>query len=684
MTPAYNLFFRYLFVLILTLGCHLPADAQQANRPKVAVVLSGGGAKGMAHIGVLKVLQRAGIPIDIVTGTSMGSLIGGLYAVGWNADELDSLVRHQDWSFLLSDKDDYYAQNLLNRQKQNTYFLSKRINLGGSLLSSTGGLVRGHNLAILFNHLTSGYNDSINFDSLPIPFSCVATNIVDNTEYDFHAGRLPQAMRASMSIPGMFAPIRKGDAVLVDGGLRNNYPADIARQMGADYIIGSTVQGPPKTADDLTSGAGVIGQIVDVNCKNKYDENLALTQIAIRVNTSGYSAANFSAAAVDTLINRGEQEAMKHWGELMQLKHTLGLDSTYTPHYLHAPDAARQPVSYAIHPDSSHTHGASLEANVALRYDTEERVAMQLNGVYSPGKGKLQFEGTVRLGKRLGAWANVAFNASHFLQMALQYGYSYNDIDYYLKGHHDFNVRYNHHQATFALNGLSIRNLALDLKVQWDYFNYHQLLISRQYNNSTFHLADNHFFSYQAALHYNSHDNGVFPTRGRAFMAHYAYNTDNLISYHGKTGFSEVSSMWDLSIPIGKVVSLHPMVYGRLLFGSNIPYVKYNFIGGNSFGHYMSQQLPFAGIQYTEPIKNHVVATQLALQLRLTENNYLLFKSALAFDDDQLKQIFQSRPFAGFQAGYYYNWLIGPIGTCVNYNTLSNTPSFYINIGLSF
>ena len=341
--------------------------------PRVAVVLSGGGAKGMAHIGVLKVIEKAGIPIDIVTGTSMGSLVGGLYSVGWNATQLDSLVRHQNWSFLLSDKTDYYSEDLLGRRKQSTYFLSKTFTAGKKKLAEAGGLIMGKNLRKLFDHLTVGYNDSIDFNRLPIPFSCVATNIVDNTEYDFHSGVLAEAMRASMSIPLAFTPIRKGDMVLVDGGLRNNYPADIARQMGAEYIIGATVQGPPKTADDLTSGSGVLGQIVDVNCKNKYDDNLAITDIAIRVNTAGYNAASFTDAAIDTLIRRGEEEAMKHWDELMALKRKLGLADDYRPQYLSASTEAREPVDYRTKNLNERPQHDIVQGNLGLRFDNETR-----------------------------------------------------------------------------------------------------------------------------------------------------------------------------------------------------------------------------------------------------------------------------------------------------------------------
>ncbi len=210
------------------------------TRKKVAVVLSGGGAKGMAHIGVLKVLERAGIPIDIITGTSMGSIIGGLYAIGYNANSLDSMVRVQDWSYVITDKEDLTKQSLTDRKKQNTYVFSRGITVG-KVNYNDGGFIQGKNLAELFQQLCYGYTDSLDFSSdLPIPFSCVATNVIDNSEYDFHCGRLPVAMRASMAIPAAFSPVRLGDKVLVDGGLRNNYPADIAREMGADIIIGVT------------------------------------------------------------------------------------------------------------------------------------------------------------------------------------------------------------------------------------------------------------------------------------------------------------------------------------------------------------------------------------------------------------------------------------------------------------
>ena len=237
-------------------------DTCPQTRKKVGVVLSGGGAKGMAHIGVLKVLEKAGIPVDIVTGTSIGSIVGGLYAIGYNAHSLDSMVRTQDWTYVITDKEDLRRQSLLDRKKLNTYLFNTGVTFG-KRDRGAGGLIRGKNLAELFQKLFVGYTDSLDFNKdLKIPFACVATNIMDNSEVVFHSGRLPQAIRASMSIPAAFSPVRIGDMVLVDGGLKNNYPVDVAREMGAEVIIGVTLNGKPKTAEDITGTMKIVGQII--------------------------------------------------------------------------------------------------------------------------------------------------------------------------------------------------------------------------------------------------------------------------------------------------------------------------------------------------------------------------------------------------------------------------------------
>lgn len=672
-----------LSLCVFTLSTHVSAQSDSVPK-RVAIVLSGGGAKGMAHIGVLKVIEKAGIPVDIITGTSMGSIVGGLYACGWNATALDSIVRKQDWTMLLSDREDYYSQDLIYRKKQNTYLLSKTYSANKKNVAETGGIIQGRNLALLFDRLTAGYTDSIDFSRLPIPFACVATNIVDNTEYDFHSGVLAKAMRASMAIPAAFAPVRYGDMVLVDGGLRNNYPADLARQMGATYIIGATVQGPPKTADELVNGASILRQIIDVNTKNKYDENLAITDIPIRIDTEGYGVASFNTTAIDSLIARGEREAMKHWDELMALKRSLGLPDDYHPQRLSPNPEALLPIDFAANLAERRANKNRIEGNLGVRFDTEELVALQLNGVYSPAPKPMEFEATLRLGKNIMAAGSVTWLPRHFVETNLGYTFRHNSLDMYIGGRNDFRVTYNHHQAALSFLNISVKNLAMDVSARWDYYNYNKVFVSSRIDREPFKMKDEYFFSYHAKFHYNSENDWTFPTRGAKFQAEYAYFTDNFANYKNGVGFSELSASWQMSFRLTKRLVLQPLLYGRMLFGSDIPVIRQNVVGGLWFGHYIEQQMPFVGIHHFELTDNQFVGCQLKFQEQLTTNNFIIVKVAGAQHANKPDQLLDHGPILGGQLAYYYRTFLGPVGASLGYSNKTSNVDLFINLGFEF
>jgi NTE family protein len=673
-----------LFTLLIALCLFSFATAQEPQkRKKVAVVLSGGGAKGMAHIGALRVIEKAGIPIDIITGTSMGSIVGGLYAIGYDSHRLDSMVRVQDWTFLLSDKKNIHSPFLYERKNQNTYFLSKTLVFENKKLKSNmGGFIEGRNLSNLFNKLTAGYTDSMDFNKLPIPFACVATNIMDNTEYDFHSGVLANAMRTSMSIPGVFAPIRKGDKVLVDGGLRNNFPADIAREMGADIIIGVTVQGAPKTANDLGSGTSVLSQIVDVNCKNKYDDNLAITDLPIRVNTKGYSSASFTPDAIDTLINRGEQEAMSHWDELMALKKKIGIDNSFKPRQIALNPATASTDTVAE--DSTRTKAHMIQANLGVRFDTEEMVALQLGASVKPKNTPFEIDFTGRLGKRIMGKVDFYFLPLHYSKMRLSYIYRHNDLNIYYKGDRDFNVTYNQHSAELSLINLNIRNFTLDFGARFDYYHYQDILVGKVSGREFNDLPDSHFFSYFGKVSYNSENNWYFPTRGALFDAGYIYYTDNFLTYKDHSGIGDIHASWRMSYSINSRLTFQPMLYGRIVYGHDKPLCLYNMIGGDWSNHYLDYQMPFAGIGYVETIHNNFIALQLKLQQRIADRNYVILKIAGAQHNDKFENLLKHGPMMGYQLSYYYNSLFGPLGASLGYSNRTQKAYFYINLGFEF
>lgn len=718
------------------------------TRKKVAVVLSGGGAKGMAHIGVLKVLERAGIPIDIITGTSMGSIIGGMYACGHRAQELDSVVRAQDWSFVLSDREDLRHQSLAEREKQNTYMLSRTLRFGKPPKGDGGGLILGKNIMALFDAYTAPYNDSIDFSTLPIPFACVATDMVKYEEIVFHRGVLSQAMRASMSIPGAFAPVRTGKQVLVDGGLCNNFPTDIAKAMGADYIIGVDVHSELKDADGLTSTSSILLQMVDYNCKKKYDENLALTDLHIYVNVKGYSSASFSSSAVDSLIRRGEEAAMKHWDEIMSLREQLGITDSETQHIAPPPEKPLTQTKYkigelvfenmpkrdqnyirrkyrlhlgdsidmdradiittAIRQDLYYktakfriqngpdTTGAIVrftagqrrnnQLNLGFRFDSEEMVALQANAEF-PFRTQvpMDLEVTMRLGKRSMGRAALSFHPMSFFSPSLSYTFRNNDINFYEYGDKAYSMTYNQHTVELSLFNFNIRNFNVSIGAQWNYFDYHSLLVDKQpehLDNSD--VEDKGYVSYEAKVWYNSEDDWYFPTRGARFHAKYAYYTDNFIKLDDQVGMREYSAMWRMTFPMGSRFSLQPMLYGRALFYDDVPFVLSNLMGGEWYGHYFDQQLPFPGVGHVELSWDKMFAVQLQGQYKLTPNNIILLRAAVGQDADDMKDIFEHKTMVGGTLSYYYKTLFGPLGGSIGYSNLTKMFYYYINLGFVF
>ena len=726
---------RLLILLTALLTCGL-VSAEPANtkgeRKKVAVVLSGGGAKGMAHIGVLKVLEKAGIPIDLITGTSMGSIVGGLYAIGYNAHSLDSVARAQDWSYVISDRDNLRNQSLSDLKKQYTYAISTNI-FGGKRNVQAGGLIKGKNLVQLFEKLCVGYTDSLDFSrDLPIPFACVATDIVSYTEYDFHSGRLPQAMRASMAIPAVFSPVRIDSLVLVDGGMRNNFPVDIAKQMGADIVIGVSVHDHPMTADDNWDTKGVLAQILDVNTKNKFEENKALTDVFMYVDPKGYGAASFSAAAIDTLIRRGEEEAMRHWDELIALKQRIGIDESFRPRILHPQNPAimtakqrvvgfdfvnmtpkdesfltsmRIDLFYQtaecrlVPKDSGYvvqlTAGKEKTSRlyVGFRFDTEEYAALQA-GLSIPLKTTtpINTEITARLGKRLMVGADLTIHPHSFTRPTFSASFRRNDLDVYVNGDRAYNVVYNQTQAELTPINFNWRSFNLQLGIRWDYMHYSSNLNSDSTGISP--LKNEHFFSYRARITYNNEDNWIFPTRGARFNAGYVYLTTDFArleeysaigTYLGKsTGLSIVNADWRMSFPFGGGLTIQPMLYGRLLFGSVVPHIFSNTIGGDWFGHYMEQQMPFAGVGCMEYVDNQFVAAQLQGQQRLGKNHYILLRVACAQQSDKVKDLLGSRTIIGVQGAYFYNTMFGPLGATLGYSNRTKEVYLYLNLGYEF
>ena len=295
------------------------AKPLKSNRPKVGLVLSGGGAKGIAHVGILKIIEELGIPVDYITGTSMGSIIGGLYAYGYSAAELDSILRAADWDVLLSDKAIRSDIYLTEKRTADQYVITLPFSQKSSLLPI--GILKGQHINNLFYTLTANTYALTSFDELQIPFRCIATDVLSGQAVVLKDGNLAEAMRASMAIPGVFNPVEKDSMILVDGGLVDNFPVEEVLKMGADIVIGVDVGFQYKGKDKLKNMANVLEMSLFMHTKTKISKNKERCRILVSPDLTGYSTASFG--ATDSLLARGEAAARAHYDEFKVLADEL-------------------------------------------------------------------------------------------------------------------------------------------------------------------------------------------------------------------------------------------------------------------------------------------------------------------------------------------------------------------------
>ena len=294
----------------------------QTNHPKVGLVLSGGGAKGLAHIGVLKVLEEEGIRPDYIAGTSMGSIIGGLYAIGYNSTELDSIVKNIDWARLLSDDIPLSYVSSHEKKEYNRYQAEFRLTRDGLKIPS--GLITGHQISGMLTGLSWHKAEIHDFDELPIPFRCVAADLRSGKEYIFSEGNLTTAMRASMSIPTVFSPVRKDSLLLVDGGVLNNFPVQICKNMGADIIIGVNVGFQDKAGEDMPENfTEILMAAATISGNVSAREAIRQTDLLISPELSDFSTGSFFDNK--KIIQSGEEAARKKIEDLRSLKDSLDI-----------------------------------------------------------------------------------------------------------------------------------------------------------------------------------------------------------------------------------------------------------------------------------------------------------------------------------------------------------------------
>ena len=314
--------FKFAVVLVLIFG--LPATPVQArgdtDRPKIGLALSGGGARGGAHVGVLRALEEMNIPVDYIAGTSMGAIIGGLYASGYTADEIEQLLIETDWTKALTDKPARRDRTMRKKDLERQFLIPYRVGFNNGSLQLPLGAIEGQHLDQIFHKMLLPVVGITDFDALPIPYRAVATNLVTGEAVVLSSGSLANSLRASMSVPGVFAPVKIDDRLLVDGGMANNLPVNVVREMGADIVIAVDISTPLLTEEQLTSILSVTEQLTSILTRRTTEAQIALLgpgDVLLVPELGDFSSADFEGA--DEIIHLGYDAAQAASASLAEL-----------------------------------------------------------------------------------------------------------------------------------------------------------------------------------------------------------------------------------------------------------------------------------------------------------------------------------------------------------------------------
>jgi len=725
--------FLSLFVLTC-LCCFHSASGQHAagDRPKVGVVLSGGAAKGLAHIGALKVIEEVGLPVDFIAGTSMGSIIGGLYAIGYDAECIEKLILEQDWNKLLGDQVSRRDLSIEEKHEEDLFFMS--IPLRDSGISLPAGLISGQNIENLLNKLCAHVYPIRNFNNLNIPFLCVATDIISGEEVVMSTGYLPEAIRASMAIPSIFEPVELNNQLLVDGGLINNFPADHMINMGADIIIGVYTGYQPPTREELESLSKIFKKTLYITSEDKTEKNKLLCNILISPDFTGFGPSNFKDA--DSLIERGEKAARLMMPMLQALADSLSelydfvavkpsfepLDSIFlkeielrglnrlpsnlltgklqlnenslvTPEEIFlAINRAYaslyfEKITYKLEEinESSSNKGVRLIVNVRERegglirvgfnYNTDFKTSVILNTTF-----RNLLLGGSKLSLIIGLGENPRFLASYFKNNGWKPGFGLDlniqnfDIFEYEEDRKVSKDDYTNYSSRLYLQSIFSNSYSLGAGME-----YERVILKPIISGTTEETRSTDFYNPYGFIHFDTFDDISYPTRGFRFMAMY-----KLIINQSILPSHFMTFRYDHAISMGKRLTFVPNIYGGISTTDSSASIYHFYLGGlNQI--YSKGFLPFAGLEFMQVTDRNVIVVGLNIQYNLWKNNYVTLRlNAGDTSRDFNNKFATGTGIYGFGLTIGNNSAIGPVEVTFMGSNLYRDLFAYFNIGYWF
>jgi NTE family protein len=723
----------FLVLALLQVPPALQAASQFEPDPDVSIglALSGGSAKGFAHIGVLRVLERAGLPIDAIAGTSMGSLVGGLYAIGYTTDMLEQLTVEQDWEALFTDSYDRRSWTIESKLARE-YLLELPIR--GQRPQLPAGLVAGQRISQLFTGLTWSAHAVSDFRSFPIPFVALATDLETGEAVALDNGLLPQAMRASISIPTVFAPVWIGDRVLVDGGLSRNLPAQDVAELGADVIICIDVSDPLATADSIRTLLDVLDQSISFRTAASTEEQRRLCDVIIEPDIEELSAMAFDRAA--EWIARGEAAARAALPQILDMagearargsRHVplSRVDSTHVDELrleglqlassysvaraldLEVPGwVTREQVDRAIgnayssglfasvtYRLDSVQRGDSLVSILAVRFEEEKRDRLGFSFRYETRykasilmsttlRNLLQYGSVTRFDMRLGQ--QIQLGGQYFrrsgpgraLSLGARAEWSEAPLDFFEDGRRVAEVRVDVLNLSGFL-GMALGNTALaGVLVKGEYAHNRATITADEFDEK------DTFYTVAALVRADTYDRDAVPSRGFGLLLKSEWADRSIGS--GLT-FSHNVFDADLYLPIHRHASLIVRAtLGSSSGGDDLPTHYLFFLGGSSpYLIFPDRQFPFFGLETHERRGRHIQSFQLGLQLEFAERLFAILRLNAGdtfdrwdFDPDSY--------LTGYGLTLGVRTPFGPITATIAETTLKEWPDLSVDVGYQF
>ena len=717
------------------------------HRPTVALVLAGGGARGTAHIGVMKFLEEKGIPIDFVAGTSMGGLMGGLYSMGYSADEIDQLIRGIDWDVMMSDEipAEYYSYD--QKRYKSTYILSFPFDKNRFVKSLPIGIKNGLNIYNMMSSATVDYQGDLDFMKLPIPFCCVAAEIATQTEKHWTSGSLISALRSTMSILGYFRPVRVDSMILSDGGTKNNFPVDVAKAAGADIIIGVELY-MPREHNEINNIADVLLQTTQYSGSlEAHNRAMKSSTVYITPDLTGYTSLSFGTAEIDRMIQIGYDAAVSHTREIDSLARIVGNGGSKL-HNAKATDISKTKIKITsvayngitekemrYFKDKIHISPGELcdkediELEQATIYSTMAFSQVTYELLKEPdGSGyKLVYNCLKRAPNSLGI--GVRLDTEEWIAILVNGGFGRNkiygsmfDVTARLSRSPYLVLDYHYTPIIGPMFGASLKskfrtmNGAFSFDFNYDFDDQDVELEPGEFYEKTwrnvidFYLTDTHWSRinikggvrlelptytniFSTYGHYKAWNWGsVFP------YLYLRFAFDNLSDRYFPDRGLRVTADYDYNfrnthyaaasimgaIPVCRFFHIIPSLRGRYILGwVDSNDEMFNYVGGTMEGRYYDQQMPFIGFNGATNCADFLTMVDIDFRFKVYKNLYLSLVTA-AMHDGNINGMSEHAIFAaGLKAAYKTKF--GPVQANVHWNSKNyKQVGFYVGAGYDF